>query len=221
MHSIRLNSTPTLSLVMNTHINTRLHSRKGVAPVIATLLLVAIAVVGGAIVFAYSQSFFSSSQVSGKPTIEAVKIIGYDARDIDTIVNQNGVAFAAASGGDGDAQTEAGENIAVYIKNDSVQSITLSELRFGGQVYTFANPAPLSLGVMANGDYTIAGVVGGLGGSDLITQNSVAEILPGQTVSAVISLDENMKSGRDTQFKLTTTNGAVFVNTVVIGQQSG
>ena len=206
---------------MNTHINTRLHSRKGVAPVIATLLLVAIAVVGGAIVFAYSQSFFSSSQVSGKPTIEAVKIIGYDARDITIINNQNGVAFAAASGGDGDAQTEAGENIAVYIKNDSVQSITLSELRFGGQVYTFANPAPVSLGVMANGVYTIAGVVGGLGGSDLITTSSVAEILPGQTVSAVLALSEDMKSGRDTQFKLTTTNGAVFVSTVVIGQQSG
>ncbi len=205
---------------MNTNLNNRRHSRRGVAPVIATLLLVAIAVVGGAIVFAYSQNFFSSSQLSGRPTIEAVKIVGYDARAVDIINNQNGVAFAAASGGDTDALKEIGENIAVYIKNDSVQSITISELRFGGSTYTFSNPAPLTLGVTANGQYTLAGAAGGTG-AELITTNSVAEIQPGQTISVVLALSEDMKSGRDNQFKVTTTNGAVFVGTVVVGQQSG
>jgi hypothetical protein len=147
--------------------------------------------------------------------------LGYDARDVDALNNQNGVPFAPLSGGVADANKQAGENVAVYIKNDSVQSITISELRFGGQIHTFATPAPASLGAMANGAYTVAGVVGGGGGADLITLNNVAEILPGQTASIVLSLSEDMKSGRDTQFKLTTTNGAVFVNTVVIGQQSG
>jgi hypothetical protein len=100
-------------------------------------LLVAIAVVGGAIVFAYSQNFFSSSQISGRPTIEAVKILGYDARAVDIIQDHNGNNFSAASGGDTNALKEQGENVAVYIKNDSVQSITISELRFGGSVYGF------------------------------------------------------------------------------------
>ncbi len=205
---------------MNSNINNRrLHSRRGVAPVIATLLLVAIAVVGGAIVFAYSQNFFSSSQLSGRPTIEAVKIVGYDARATDIINNQNGVVFGASSGGDTDALKEIGENIAVYIKNDSVQSITISELRFGGSIYTFSNPAPATLDAIANGQYTIAGV-GGIAGEG-ITTNSVAEIQPGQTISVVLALSEDMKSGRDNQFKVTTTNGAVFVGTVVVGQQSG
>lgn len=208
---------------MNTNLNNRrLHSRRGVAPVIATLLLVAIAVVGGAIVFAYSQNFFSSSQLSGRPTIEAVKILGYDARAVDVINNQNGLAFGALSGGDNDAQKEISENVAVYIKNDSVQSITISELRFGGATYTYAVPPPASLDLLGGavgGQYTIAGV-GGIAG-DGISTNSVAEIQPGQTVSVVISLSENMKSGRDNQFKMTTTNGAVFVGTVVVGQQSG
>jgi archaeal type IV pilus assembly protein PilA len=201
---------------MNTYVNNRrLHSRRGVAPVIATLLLVAIAVVGGAIVFAYSQNFFSSSQLSGRPTIEAVKILGYDARAIPTIVNQNSVAFATA-GGDADALKEVGEEIAVYVKNDSVQSITIGELRFGGQTYTYTtNPA--TLGALTGGQYTIAGS----GAGDGIINNPVAEVLPGQTLSVVLALNEDMKSGRDTQFKMTTTNGAVFVGTVVIGQQSG
>ncbi|WKT57610.1 hypothetical protein QVH35_09710 [Candidatus Nitrosotenuis chungbukensis] len=208
---------------MNTNIDIlRLHkSRRAVAPVIATLLLVAIAVVGGAIVFAYAQGFFSSSQLSGKPTIEAVKIVGYDARAVSDIFNQNGAQFAGAgSGGDNDAQKEAGERISVFVKNDSVQAITLSELRFGGSIYQFANPAPATLSVLANGAYTIAGVVGGTV-PDLITVSSVAEIQPGQTGSIVLALSEDMKSGRDTQFKITTTNGAVFVGTVVVGQQSG
>lgn len=203
---------------MNTN-TVRLHrKRRAVAPVIATLLLVAIAVVGGAIVFAYSQNFFSSSQISGRPTIEAVKIIGYDARAVDIIQDQNGNLFSAGSGGNADALKEQGERVAVYIKNDSVQSVTLSELRFGGTAYTFAKPAAISS--MSNSTYTIAGVNGGTT-SDLITTSSVADIQPGQTVSAIVALAEDMKSGRDTQFKITTTNGAVFVGTVVVGQQSG
>jgi hypothetical protein len=158
--------------------------------------------------------------VGGKPTIEALKIIGYDARATDIIQNQNNLPFGAASGGDLDTLKEAGENVAVYIKNDSVQSVTLNELRFGGSIYTFANPAPASLDVLANGFYTLAGAAGGTG-TELITSSSAAVIQPGQTTSIVVSLSEDMKTGRDTQFKLTTTNGAVFVGTVVIGQQSG
>jgi flagellin-like protein len=206
---------------MNTKVNnTRLHSRKGVAPIIATLLLVAIAVVGGAIIFAYSQNFFSSSQVSGKPTIEAVKIPGYDARPVVQLNNQNGVQMSATSGNsDGDVNMEAGENIAVYIKNDSVQAITISEARLGGIVYNYVQP--LTLDALATGQYTVAGVPGGSGGADLISLSPVAEIQPGQSASIVMSVAEDMRAGRDAQFKITTNNGAVFVGTVVIGQQSG
>ena len=57
----------------------KLTSRRAVAPVIATLLLVAIAVVGGSIVFVFSQGFFSSAQISGAPQIESMQIVGYDA----------------------------------------------------------------------------------------------------------------------------------------------
>ncbi|MCA2003584.1 MAG: archaellin/type IV pilin N-terminal domain-containing protein [Candidatus Nitrosotenuis sp.] len=217
MNSIWLNICDTPRSLMNIQNNTRgLHkSRKGVAPVIATLLLVAIAVVGGAIVFAYSQNFFSSSQLSGKPTIEAAKILGYDARAIQQIQDHNGNGFISDSE-ESNAQKEAGERIAVYLKNDSVQSITISELRFGGAIYNYTRPTDTN--TLNNGQYTIAS---GQGTSDLISTSSVADIQPGQTVSVVLALSENMKSGRDTQFKITTTNGAVFVNTVVIGQQSG
>jgi flagellin-like protein len=50
--------------------------RRAVAPVIATLLLVAIVVVGGSIIFVLAQGFFSTTQISGLPQPELVKIVG-------------------------------------------------------------------------------------------------------------------------------------------------
>jgi translation elongation factor EF-Tu-like GTPase len=54
-----------------------------------------------------------------------------------------------------------------------------------------------------------------------VLDTTSAEIQPGGQVSLVLQLDENVKIGRDAQFKLTTTNGAVFVGTVIAGQQTG
>lgn len=199
---------------MNTNINnTRLHSRRGVAPVIATLLLVAIAVVGGAIVFAYSQNFFSSSQISSRPNIEAIKILGYDARDVANLDDHNGVNMTSTAG-TADATKKADERIAVYVKNDSVQAVTLNEIRFGGTVYTYDGSGLVNVGA---GEYAVM-----LSGNPENVLNApVGEIQPGQTVTILIDLGENQRMGRDVQFKLTTNNGAVFVGTVVIGQQSG
>jgi flagellin-like protein len=200
---------------MNTNINNRrLHSRRGVAPVIATLLLVAIAVVGGAIVFAYSQNFFSSSQLSGRPNIESLKVIGFDGRDIATgLFDHNGVAMAL-SAGTADNLKNTGEYVAAYLKNDSVQAVTLSEVRLGGAQYNYLP------GAFAAGNNVYKILLSG-GATDLFSTSQVGDIQPGQTVTVVMKLGENMKIGRDAQFKITTTNGAVFVGTVVTGQQSG
>lgn len=185
--------------------------RRGVAPIIATLLLVAIAVVGGAIVFAYSQNFFSSSQISGKPNIESIKIVGYDGRDIATGLNDhNGVAMTQVAGTANNIKS-SGELVNTYLKNDSVQAVTLGEVRLGGLVYNYTSAATPTAGT-----YKIL-----LSSPALFSTAPVGEIQPGQSVTVTMGLAENMKIGRDAQFKVTTTNGAVFVGTVVIGQQSG
>ena len=43
----------------------------------------------------------------------------------------------------------------------------------------------------------------------------------GQSVTFLIDLDSDLKISRGTQFKITTSNGAVFVDTVFVGQQVG
>lgn len=186
----------------------KLTSRRAVAPVIATLLLVAIAVVGGSIVFVFSQGFFSSAQISGSPNIESVKFTGYDASDGATLENHDGTIFAAGNtAGNG---LVVGEDIAVYLQSNSVGKLTLSEVRIGGTVYNYTSSSP------APGDFQVL-----TRGPGTILTSTTAEIQPGQQVTILATLDENIKSGRDTQFKLTTANGAVFVGTVIAGQQSG
>ncbi len=71
--------------------------RRAVSPIIATLLLVAIAVVGGTIIFVFSQGFFNQAQVSGTPTIELIKILGYDARDVANLNAHNGQTMSVVS----------------------------------------------------------------------------------------------------------------------------
>ncbi len=213
-----------MTKTVNLEKRTRKH--RAVAPVIATLLMVAIAVVGGSIIFVFSQGFFSQAQISGVPTIELIKIVGYDARDVSALqTHDGGPMLLAASGGDADSSSEQGERIAVYLKNDSVQKMLVAELRFGGTVYTYANAATLSThndplaNTIPSGTYDVWLADDTI--VDVMLTEGAAEIQPGQIATVVLALDTDFKTGRDTQFKITTTNGAVFVGTVVIGQQAG
>lgn len=187
----------------------KMTSRRAVAPIIATLLLVAIAVVGGSIVFVFSQGFFSSAQVSGSPNIESLKFTGYDASDGTTLLNHDGTTYPATNTpGNG---LVLGEEVTVYLQSNSVGKVTLGEVRFGGTVYTYTSNS-----TAADGQYRVLTT-----GPDSFLSTSSAELQPGQQVSIVMQLGENIKNGRDTQFKLTTANGAVFVGTIIAGQQSG
>ncbi len=200
-------------------------SHKAVAPVIATLLMVAIAVVGGTIIFVFSQGFFSSSQISGTPQIELVQILGYDARAVTNLQMHDGNPMIASSG-DGNSIVQADERVAIYLTNNSVQKIILGEVSFGGFEYSYVNAATLGLG-----DYTTttAGqlrttnytVLTGTNGGDQLLSEGAGEIRAGQTATIILDLESDVRIGRSSQFKLTTANGNVFVGTVNVGQQSG
>ena len=56
---------------------------------------------------------------------------------------------------------------------------------------------------------------------DTLLSSGAGELAPGQTATVVLDLDSDLRVGRSAQFKLTTSNGNVFVGTVSVGQQSG
>jgi flagellin-like protein len=212
----------------------KMTSRRAVAPIIATLLLIAIAVVGGSIIFVFSQGFFSSAQVSGAPQIESVRITGYDSRDTSSLTLHDGLGTGVgiAQGLPNNGLVK-GERVAVYLQNNSVQKVTLSEIRLAGTVYSFvpiatglidANTSALLDSSSGVGKFTIATNSNGVALAETaasVLTTTAAELQPGQQATVILELAENVKTGRDAQFKLTTTNGAVFVGTVIAGQQSG
>jgi len=202
------------------------NSHKAVAPVIATLLMVAIAVVGGTIIFVFAQGFFSSSQISGTPQIELVQILGYDARAVTNLQMHDGNPMLATSS-DGDPNVQSDERVAIYITNNSVQKIVLGEIAFGGYIYQYKNVATNGLGDWNEldtgpglnlGNYTI---LSGTNGGDQLLAEGAGEIRAGQTATIILDLESDLRIGRSSQFKITTSNGNVFVSTVSVGQQSG
>ena len=185
--------------------------------------MVAIAVVGGTIIFVFSQEFFNVAQISsGFPSFEIVKVLGYDARDVSKLTTHDGLqTFKPYSGGDGDGLFEKNERIAIYVTNNSQQPITIAEISFGGTVYEYANAE----GLQSVGDES--SIPGGtydfwLGkgdeNHDVLLQEGVPVIESGDSVTTILALDSNFKLGRDVSFKITTSNGAIFMGTIIMGQ---
>jgi hypothetical protein len=132
------------------------------------------------------------------------------------------MTVAGGSGGDGDALVETGERVAVYLTNDSVQKIVIAELSFGGTIYTYTTVGAGVLTAFDDPTELIQGEYAILTNTptSMLTEGA-GEIQPGETVTILIDLDSDLRVGRGTQFKLTTTNGAAFVSTVNVGQQAG
>ena len=212
--------------------NKRMTSRRAVAPVIATLLLVAIAVVGGSIIFVFSQGFFSSAQISGQPQIESVEIVGYDAGDVSELQLHDGTCSGsglaapcvlAAFDGLVNNSIDAEERIAIYVQNQSAQKVTLTEVRVAGTEYTYATAAvlPNEAGSVIGTYYVVLRGDAITPGPAIVSQAIVGELEAGAEATILVDLVGGIQQGRDAQFRIATANGAVFVGTIVASQQSG
>jgi len=108
------------------------------------------------------------------------------------------------------------------------KKIVLGEIWLGGFQYDYVNVnlAPGGLGAFGT---TVAGelrstyytVLTGTNGGDQLLNEGAGEIKAGQTATILLDLESDLRIGRASQFKLTTSNGNVFVATIGVGQQSG
>ena len=192
-------------------------NHREVAPVIATLLMVAIAVVGGTIIFVFAENNYNTSQISGVPTIEHIQITGFDARDTNHLRAHDGNLMSTALSGSftDDGKKGLEERVVVYFKNNSIQKITISELNFAGNTFTYVHPSNKFVELR---QYAILSKTNP---TESVLQSSVPIVQAGEEVTLVIGLDNFFKFERSVQFKLTTTNNAVVVGTVIIDQKRG
>ena len=198
------------------------------APVIATLLLVAIAVVGGTINFIFTQQYISSAQASGLSGIESMVFVGYDATDQDSLIYHDGIISNPVANWHGNQISDRlnqGERIAIYIQNNSAKKIILQEVRLAGNVYDFQDMGPAnkmtaySANVLESGEYTIVKNGNQNSPADTISGNSPI-LESGQYATLILELDKNFNYGRDMQFRLTTSNGGIWVYSAIVGQQN-
>ncbi len=207
--------------------NRRITSRRADATVIATLLLVAIAVVGGSIIFGFSQGFFASAQITGTPTIQLIEIVGYDARDVQQVKAHDGINIDSQGKCCGTPDNLKGidERISIYLKNNSVEQVLLSEIRIAGFVYNYTTT---SSGIKnwnggstpQPGEYVILTGHDGNSGGDVL-QDQAPSMQPGEIITILVDLDRSFQMGRDVQFQVKTTEGALFVSTIIIGHDKG
>jgi hypothetical protein len=137
----------------------------------------------------------------------------------------DGNPMVATSGGS-DPDVENDERIAIYLTNNSVQKIVLGEVSFGGFEYSYVNANALGMGPF---DTTTAGqlrqtnytILTSTTNGDGLLAEDAGEIKAGQTATIILDLESDLRIGRSSQFKLTTSNGNVFVGTISVGQQSG
>jgi len=230
----------------------KMTSRRAVAPVIATLLLVAIAVVGGSIIFVFSQGFFSSAQISGTPQIESLELTGYDMTDGAVLITHDGFCTTGGEingatgevcdtdptpvfdGGIGDGLVN-GDRFTLYVQNQSVGPVVVTEVLLAGAPYVYAAAPPASgdvlddIAAMAGGNplpgefiiLTNGFIVTGGTGIAIMKEVPSGTLEPGEDVTLLFSISDNVPIGRDVQLKLTTANGNVFVTTLVAGSKSG
>lgn len=206
-------------------LQTKPNKRKAVASIIGSLLLVSISAIGGSSVFVFSQDSFNNSQISGIPNVESIEITGYDARDVDQLKLHDGNEILAKNCcGVVDGKKDYDERIAIYIKNDSVNSIDISEFRLGGDVYSFIPSSKIGeWNKIGNGhkphpnEYII--VNNYLGGKSYQTvEGSLPVIRAGEEITILLDLGSDKPMFHDNQVKITTLNGNVFVSNIVMGE---
>ena len=120
----------------------RKSERRAVAPIIATLLMVAIAVVGGILIFVFTQGFFEDSSISSSPTNDTFKVVGYDARDKADLENALGDEDDCdACGEDQTGSLKDGDIALIYIRNTGEANMTLERVKVFGLEYALDNDA--------------------------------------------------------------------------------
>jgi flagellin-like protein len=193
----------------------KMQKRKAVAPIIATLLLVAIAVVGGIIVFVWASGMFGSTAGTALPTAESIQLIGYDARDT---TNLSGIALIdnTASNSLTADGTSSSEYIVLKVRNTGTASMLIDEVSIMGVSHVWDTATDNE--VPETGEFMLYDGITG----DQTADKGSTSIAAGEDARIVVHLGDlpadSVSIGRNLQFKVKTEQGSSFNFFLVTGQ---
>ena len=211
----------------------RIRSRRAVAPIIATLLMIAIAVIGGVMIYVFTQGFFGNSSISTSPSVDSITMSGYDMREViptgTCAVPTAGLAthegtltcHGDAATNNGKVNAEAG---AIYIRNVGQKSYTISKIEVNGKQLGFVTTDVL-LTAGGTGVYALYAAEDAKDVAISDAPATVATILPGQEGTIVVAFDDTANAdntaaaGRTIAVKLTSASGSVYNFNVVVGSK--
>ena len=211
---------------------TPMAKRKAVAPIIATLLMVAIAVVGGILIFVFTQGFFTESDVSAGST-DNIAILGYDLRDVadvvgsDSLIDHGGAVVegnADTSAADVDGQLADADYGIVYIENLGSSAVVISKLRVGDSsyLYTATNAAEISAAYPGDGKFALCTVTTCTDAGSFTS--AIATLAAFSQASLIFEKDTtgtDLKNGRAVSISVETDNSGTAVISAKVGKQRG
>lgn len=202
-------------------------SRKAVSPIIATLILVAIAVVGGVMVFLFTQGYISSSSTKG-PSIETVTMTGYDLRETSASVllltdqlgtGITGVVDPAASASNN--IKNLGEPGVIYIKNIGSAAVVISKIVVNGRswssVQTTAIATPYTSATV--GQVNVYKVILPTDVKTTLAAVTTISLNPGEEATLVGQFGSDSSSGTTVAVEIATSGGNAFKFSAVAGQK--
>ncbi len=208
-----------------------IQKRRSVAPVIATLLMVAIAVVGGMLVFVFAQDFFTSTDSMTGPTIEIIQLFGYDTRDhatADSVLrNHAGALCAGALVGVKGGDMQDADTFTVFVRNLGsndviIGNVSVYNVKLGlSAVATATAGTPAGTWTVMVDEACIATTVTGT--AQVIKPGRDATILIGTGIGTDPTdfSDVDVKAGRPIFIKVETSSGNLFVKQLVNGRSVG
>ena len=207
--------------------------KRAVAPVIATLLMVAIAVVGGMLVFVFAQDFFTATDSMTGPTIEIIQLFGYDARDHavadDTLRNHAGTLCSGAMPGTKGGTLEDLDNLTVFVRNLGANDVIIGNVSVYNVKLDQSAVTTAAIGVLP-GTWTVlidedCVALTVASAANVIKPGRDATILIGAgidaTPTAIDFSDIEVKAGRPIFLKVETSSGNIFTKQMVNGRAVG
>ena len=200
------------------------YSQRAVAPIIATLLMVAISVVGGILIFVFAHGFFTDTNIQ-TPNIESLEIFGYDARDStthrphndDPTVTTDDITVGGTAGGN----LEDGDAVSIYVRNKGAGPVTIDKLKVFGVDYIWdietASAALAAANPDADNEFAVS--------VDGVNVATAPVLQAGQEATIIFQYDASdngkIKVGRPIPVVIFTGNGATFTKQVQNGVQVG